>query len=43
MKRQGVQTLADAFSAYERQRKPRTARIQQQSRRMGGIYHAAAP
>ena len=32
---------AEAFLAYERQRKPRTARIQLQSRRMGGIYHAA--
>ena len=31
---------AEAFLAYERQRKPRTARIQQQSRRMSRIYHA---
>ena len=35
------QPLAGAFGAYERQRKPRTARIQEQSRRMGRIYHAA--
>jgi salicylate hydroxylase len=37
------QPLAEAFRAYERQRKPRTAMIQQQSRRMGGIYHATGP
>lgn len=32
--------LAEAFAAYERQRKPRTTRIQQQSRKMSRIYHA---
>lgn len=32
---------AEAFLAYERQRKPRAARMQDQSRRMGRIYHAA--
>jgi salicylate hydroxylase len=35
------QPAAEAFLAYERQRRPRTARIQDQSRRMGGIYHAS--
>jgi salicylate hydroxylase len=31
---------AEAFLAYERQRRPRTRRIQEQSRRMCSIYHA---
>lgn len=31
----------EAFLSYERQRRPRTNRIQHQSRRMGGIYHAS--
>lgn len=31
---------AAAFAAYEARRKPRTSRIQNQSRRQGGIYHA---
>lgn len=35
-----AQPMADAFSAYERSRKPRTTRVQEQSRRMGRIYHA---
>ena len=39
----GPQPLAEAFHAYERQRMPRTAAIQQQSRRMRRIYHAAGP
>lgn len=34
------QPIFDAFSAYEQQRKPRTSRVQEQSRRMGRIYHA---
>ena len=34
-------TAAGAFRAYEDQRKPRTARIQEQSRRMSRIYHAS--
>jgi salicylate hydroxylase len=29
-----------AFAAYERDRRPRTARIQAESRRMGRVYHA---
>jgi 2-polyprenyl-6-methoxyphenol hydroxylase-like FAD-dependent oxidoreductase len=33
--------LAEAFQRYERRRKPRTARVQDQSRRMSGAYHAA--
>jgi salicylate hydroxylase len=37
----GPQPFAEAFQAYERQRKPRTAMIQQQSRRMHRIYHAS--
>ena len=36
-------TLPEAFAAYEAQRKPRTARIQQQSREMSRIYHASGP
>jgi 2-polyprenyl-6-methoxyphenol hydroxylase-like FAD-dependent oxidoreductase len=36
----GAQPAAEAFRAYERQRKPRTSRIQEQSRRMCRIYHA---
>lgn len=32
---------ADAFRCYERQRRERTARIQQQSRAMSRIYHAS--
>ncbi len=35
--------LARAFSDYERLRKPRTARIQLESRRMGRVYHLARP
>jgi salicylate hydroxylase len=31
----------EAFQTYERLRRPRTARIQDQSRRMSHIYHAA--
>ena len=34
-------STADAFRAYQDQRKPRTARIQEQSRRMSRIYHAS--
>jgi 2-polyprenyl-6-methoxyphenol hydroxylase-like FAD-dependent oxidoreductase len=34
------QPIFDAFSAYEGQRRPRTAKVQEQSRRMGRIYHA---
>jgi salicylate hydroxylase len=34
---QGIET---AFAAYEAQRKPRTTRIQEQSRKMCRIYHA---
>ena len=34
------QPIFDAFSAYEVQRRPRTAKVQEQSRRMGRIYHA---
>jgi len=37
----GPRPAAEAFRAYERQRKPRTARIQHQSRRMSRIYHAS--
>jgi salicylate hydroxylase len=37
------QPTPEAFRAYEVQRKARTLRIQQQSRRMGGIYHASGP
>jgi salicylate hydroxylase len=36
-------SLAGAFAAYERQRAPRTARIQDQSRAMARIYHASGP
>jgi salicylate hydroxylase len=36
----GARPAAEAFRAYERQRKPRTSRIQEQSRRMCRIYHA---
>ena len=35
--------LPEAFTAYEQQRKPRTARVQEQSRGMSRIYHAAGP
>lgn len=35
------QDLAAAFRAYERQRRARTAKIQQQSRSMSRIYHAS--
>jgi len=35
--------LPEAFAAYERLRRPRTARIQEQSRAMSRIYHAAGP
>lgn len=31
---------AGAFQAYERRRKPRVTRVQEQSRAMGGAYHA---
>lgn len=34
------QSLESAFAAYEQQRKPRTTRIQEQSRKMSRIYHA---
>lgn len=37
----GQPGLEAAFAAYEAERKPRTARIQDQSRKMGRIYHAA--
>lgn len=33
--------IEDAFRAYERLRKPRTARVQAQSRRMSRVYHAS--
>ncbi len=36
----GAQSTADAFRAYERQRKPRASRVQEQSRHMCRIYHA---
>ena len=35
--------LARAFSDYERLRKPRTARVQRESRRMARVYHMARP
>jgi len=35
--------LAKAFSAYERQRRPRAARVQAASRHNGHIYHLAPP
>ena len=34
---------ADAFSAYENQRRPRVARLARQSRRQGRIYHLDGP
>ena len=34
-------SLPEAFAAYEALRRPRTARVQEQSRRMARIYHAA--
>jgi len=34
---------AEAFQSYERQRAPRTARVQEQSRAMARIYHASGP
>lgn len=34
------QSLESAFAAYEQQRKARTSRIQEQSRKMSRIYHA---
>ena len=37
---QRADTIADAFRAYEKQRRPRTARIAVDSRRLGRIYHA---
>lgn len=40
---EGAATLPEAFAAYEAQRKPRTAKIQQQSREMSRIYHASGP
>jgi salicylate hydroxylase len=33
--------LEEAFHTYEARRKPRTARVQEQSRRMSRIYHAS--
>ena len=33
-------TVAAAFAAYARERQPRTARIQRESRALGRIYHA---
>jgi salicylate hydroxylase len=35
--------LTEAFRNYEQQRKPRTARVQEQSRGMSRIYHAGGP
>lgn len=35
--------LPEAFQSYEQQRKPRTARVQEQSRGMSRIYHASGP
>ena len=35
--------LACAFANYEQLRKPRTARIQLESRRMARVYHLARP
>ena len=35
--------LQEAFRRYEDQRKPRTARVQEQSRGMSRIYHASGP
>ncbi len=34
---------AQAFAAYERERRPRTTRVVRAARRMGHIYHAPAP
>jgi salicylate hydroxylase len=36
-------TVSDALTAYEGWRRPRTARIQQLSRRYGWVYHLGAP
>jgi 2-polyprenyl-6-methoxyphenol hydroxylase-like FAD-dependent oxidoreductase len=36
-------TLAQAFRAYERQRRPRVARLARASRRQGRIYHMSGP
>lgn len=36
-------TPPDAFRAYERQRRPRVARLARQSRRQGRIYHLGQP
>ena len=36
-------TLTEGFTAYESLRKPRTAKIQEQSRGMSRIYHASGP
>lgn len=36
-------SLPEAFQSYEQQRKPRTARVQEQSRGMSRIYHASGP
>ncbi|MFN4142554.1 FAD-dependent monooxygenase [Aestuariivirga sp.] len=36
-------SLPEGFAAYEQARKPRTARIQEQSRGMSRVYHAAGP
>jgi salicylate hydroxylase len=38
-----ARSVPDAFQSYEHQRRPRTARIQEQSRRMSRIYHASGP
>ena len=35
--------MSDALTAYEGWRRPRTARIQQLSRRYGWVYHLGAP
>lgn len=35
--------LAAAFSTYERVRRPRTARVQAESRRQGSVYHFGFP
>jgi salicylate hydroxylase len=36
-----ITDLGQAFASYERRRKPRTARIQAQSRAMKSAYHAS--
>ena len=39
----GNRNIAGAFANFENQRRPRAVRIQEESRKLGGIYHARGP